>query len=254
MTNYTIPLIKPMGEDTILVEFEQEVSWEINGRVRRLLHALDKKKPCGYRMALPSYRSLMVYFDPFAVTAEDCLTMVESTLLELEDMEEPESRLFKFPTVYGGEHGPDVDRLADLAGISSQQVIDLSSNLKLPVFFLGYICSQAYMGGIPEQLQAPRHESPRPLMPGGSFGFGGPQANILAVDSPSGLNYVGRTFVKVFDPTRFPPTAIQPGDYVQCYAVDEETARDAGKKNMEDFIEPIRSSAPRSSDHVSGSR
>ncbi len=95
------------------------------------------------------------------------------------------------------------------------------------------------MGGIPEELQAPRHQSPRPLVPGGSFGFGGPQANILAVDSPSGLNYVGRTYVKVFDPSRFPPTPIRPGDFIQCYAVEEDFAREAGKKDMEDFIESI---------------
>ncbi len=234
-----IPNIRPMGEDTVLVEFEEEVSWETNNKVRRLLHALEKQQLDGYQMSLPSYRSLMIYFDPMETTAEKLAAIVSTTLSELDTIEQPEARLFKLPTVYGGNYGPDVDRLAKLADVSSQKIIELSSNLQLPVFFLGYICSQAYMGGIPEELQAPRHQSPRPLVPGGSFGFGGPQANILAVDSPSGLNYVGRTYVKVFDPSRFPPTPIRPGDFIQCYAVEEDFAREAGKKDMEDFIESI---------------
>ena len=239
MKKANYPLIRLLGEDSILVEFEAEVSWEISGKVRRLLHALETKGIDGYRMALPSYRSLMIYYDTCKISDDSMLSEVMSALAESEVMDEPEGRLFRLPTVYGGEHGPDVDRVAELSGITAEKVIELSSNLKLPVYFLGYICSQAYMGGIPKELQSPRHQSPRPLVPGGSFGFGGPQANILAVDSPSGLNYVGRTFVKVFNPDRFPPTAFLPGDFVQCYAVDETTAVEAGKRPMEDFIEPL---------------
>jgi KipI family sensor histidine kinase inhibitor len=239
MKNGFQPVIRPLGEDSILVEFEPEVSWEVNGKVRRLLHTLGKKGIGGYRMSLPAYRSLMVFYDPWEISDDRMLSEVKIALTESELMDEPEGRLFRLPTVYGGKWGPDVDRVAELSGITAQKVITLSSNLKLPVYFLGYICSQAYMGGIPKELQSPRHQSPRSLVPGGSFGFGGPQANILAVDSPSGLNYVGRTFVKVFNPDRFPPTAFSPGDFVQCYAVDEKTAIEAGKKPMEDFIEPL---------------
>lgn len=234
------PLIRPLGEDAVLVEFEPEVSWEVNGNVRRLLYALEGNAPRGYRMALPAYRSLMIYYDPWQITEADMLAEISARLAQSAAMDEPEGRLFRLPTVYGGKHGPDVDRVAELSGITAERVIELSSSLRLPVYFLGYICSQAYLGGIPKELQSPRHKTPRPLMPGGSFGFGGPQANILAVDSPTGLNYVGRTFVKVFNPERFPPTAFRPGDFVQCFAVDETTAIQAGKQPMEDFIEPLR--------------
>lgn len=235
------PLIRPLGEDSILIEFEAQVSRKTNGKVRRLLHALEQKSEessiQGYRMALPAYRSLMVYFDPWTISDEAMVAEIERALAESEQAPESQGRLFRLPTVYGEEHGPDLARVAEFSNISEERVIQLSSELKLPVYFLGYICSQAYMGDIPKELQTPRHTSPRPLVPGGSFGFGGPQANILAVDSPSGLNYVGRTFVKVFNPDNFPPTAFRPGDFVQCYAVDQATALEAGKCPMEEFIE-----------------
>ncbi len=233
------PIIRLLGEDSVLIEFEAKVSWEVNTQVRRLLNVLENKKHDAYQVALPSYRSLLVYFDPDKISDDGMMSEISSAITASQLQHEPEARLFRLPTAYGGAHGPDVDRVAELSGISADKVIDLSANLKLPIYFLGFICSQAYMGDIPVELQAPRHNSPRPLVPGGSFGFGGPQANILAVDSPSGLNYVGRTFVKVFNPDNFPPTAFRPGDYVQCYAVDEDTAIEMGSKPMEDFIEPF---------------
>jgi KipI family sensor histidine kinase inhibitor len=234
------PLIRFLGEDSILVEFEEKVDWGVNAKVRRLLNVLEAKKIDAYRTALPSYRSLLVYFDPHKISDDNMMSEVSSAINTSQLQLEPEARLFRLPTVYGGIHGPDVDRVAEFSNITADDVIKLSANLKLPIYFLGYICSQAYMGDIPIVLQAPRHKSPRTSVPGGSFGFGGPQANILAVDSPSGLNYVGRTFVKVFNAESFPPTAFCPGDYVQCYAVDEETAIDLGSKPMEEFIEPLR--------------
>jgi KipI family sensor histidine kinase inhibitor len=233
------PLIRLLGEDSILVEFEAKVSWEVNAQVRRLLNALESQNIAAYKMALPSYRSLLIYFDPRKTSDELMLSSINAAITESQHQDDPEARLFRLPTVYGGDHGPDVERVAELSDIAAEEVIQLSANLKLPIYFLGFICSQAYMGDIPIALQTPRHASPRPLVPGGSFGFGGPQANILAVDSPSGLNYVGRTFVKVFNPDNFPPTAFRPGDYVQCYAVDEETALESGALPMEEFIEPF---------------
>jgi len=239
MTENRFPLIRMMGEDNLLVEFEAEVSREVSAKVRRLMSSLEQKRPDGYRMALPAYRSLLVYYDPLIVDDDRMRAGVRAALAEADEVNAAEGRLFRLPTVYGGEYGPDVARVAALAGISAQEVVNTAAKQKLPVYFLGFICSQAYLGEVPKTLQAPRHASPRPLMPGGSFGFGGPQANILAVDSPSGLNYVGRTFVKVFDPERTPPTAFRPGDFVQCPTVDVAAAREAGKRPMEDFIEPF---------------
>jgi KipI family sensor histidine kinase inhibitor len=200
---------------------------------------LEQTNLSGLKMAIPAYRSVVVYFDPFIVTAEQIIRTVETTSSDLTRLEEPPVRLFKLPTVYGGEHGPDLDRVAGVAGLAPNEVIDICSTISLPVFFLGFICSQAYLGGVPKRIQVPRHDNPRSLVPGGSFGIAGAQANILAVDSPSGLSYLGRTFVKVFNSSTFPPTAFRPGDQVQCPAVSEEEALAAGKKGMEEFIEPI---------------
>jgi KipI family sensor histidine kinase inhibitor len=235
--NINRPLIRALGEDSVLVEFEAEVNLEINRKVRRLVYGLEQANLPGLGMAIPAYRSVMVYFDPFITTAKQIIRTVETISSDLTRLEEPPVRLFKLPTVYGGKYSPDLDRVVDMTKLTPAEVIETCSTIRLPVFFLGFICSQAYLGGVPETIWVPRHDNPRPLVAGGSFGLAGPQANILAVDSPSGLNYLGRTFVKVFDPSAFPPTAFRPGDQVQCSAVSEGEAVAAGKKAMEEFIE-----------------
>jgi KipI family sensor histidine kinase inhibitor len=157
----------------------------------------------------------------------------------LTELEEPPARLFRLPTVYGGEFGPDLARVTEITGLTSSEVLKTCCSIQFPIDSWGFICSQAYLVGVPENLQIPRHENPRALVAGGSFGIAGPQANILAVDSPSGFNYLGRTFVKVFDPSVFPPTAFRAGDLVQCPAVSEAEAVAAGEKPMEEFIESL---------------
>jgi KipI family sensor histidine kinase inhibitor len=231
------PLIRALGEDSVLVEFEADVNLEINRKARHLVHGLEQTNLPSMKMAIPAYRSVIVYFDPFIATAEHIIRTVETICSDLTRLEEPPVRLFKLPTVYGGKYGPDLDRVAEMSKLTPAEVIETCASIRFPIYFLGFICSQAYLGGVPEAIWVPRHDSPRPLVAGGSFGIAGPQANILAVDSPSGLNYLGRTFVKVFDPSAFPPTAFRPGDQVQCSAVSEAEAMAAGTKAMEEFIE-----------------
>jgi KipI family sensor histidine kinase inhibitor len=222
-----------------LIEFEAEVSLETNRKARRLACGLEHAHQTGLKMALPAYRSVIVYFDPFETAAEQIMGTAEKIAADLTQMEAPAARRFKLPTVYGGKYGPDLARVAEKTGLTRAEVIDRCASIRLPVYFLGFICSQAYLGGVPEAIWVPRHDTPRPLVAGGSFGIAGPQANILAVDSPSGLNYLGRTFVKVFDPAVFPPTAFRPGDQVQCVAVTEDEALAAGTQVMEAFIESL---------------
>ena len=235
--NISHPRIRALGEDSVLVEFEAEVNLETNRKARCLVYGLEQAHLPGLKMAIPAYRSVIVYFDPLITTAKQIMGTAEKISSDLTQMEEPPVRLFKLPTVYGGKYGLDLDRVAKRTGLTQAEVTDSCASIKLPVYFLGFICSQGYLGGVPESIWVPRHDNPRPLVAGGSFGIAGPQANILAVDSPSGLNYLGRTFVKVFDPSAFPPTAFRPGDQVQCAAVSEDEAVAAGKKSMEAFIE-----------------
>ena len=237
----TYPLIKAVSESSILVEYEEEVSLEVNLKVRQLSFGLEQGSYPGLEGIISTYRSVMVYFDPFRVDVDTVRGFIVQVNANLVEIDLPPPRLFRIPTTYGDIYGPDWDRVAEHTGLTPDKVIELFSAQAYPVYFLGFICGLAYLGGVPEPLHVPRLDSPRPSVPAGSVGFGGPQANILPVDAPSGFNYIGRTFVAVYDPHEFPPTLIRPGDYVQFPAVSEQKARSAGEKHLGEFVESFQS-------------
>ncbi|MFX1553420.1 MAG: 5-oxoprolinase subunit PxpB [Promethearchaeota archaeon] len=236
----TYPVIRAVAEGSILVEYEEEVSLEVNRKARQLAFGLEQGSCPGLEEVILTYRSVVVYFDPLVAKEETIRGLIEEVNANLVEIELPSPRLFRIPTTYSPAYGPDLDRVAEHTGLAPDEVIQLFSSQVYPVYFLGFICSLAYLGGVPETLHVPRLSTPRSFVPAGSVGFAGPQANVLPVDSPSGFNYIGCTFVAVYDPNQFPPTLIRPGDYIQCPAVSEEEAKLAGERHLGEFVESFQ--------------
>jgi allophanate hydrolase subunit 1 len=67
-------------------------------------------------------------------------------------------------------------------------------------------------------------------------GLAGGQANAIATDQPSGFNYIGRTFITLYDPQVFPPIPFMSGDEVQFIPASEEEALKAQGKEAADFL------------------
>lgn len=239
MTLLKIPILRPVAEDCILVEYEEEINPEINKKVRQLAQAIEKHAPPGLNEVIPAYRSLMVFFDPFQIKMETISDLIVHLAEGSVSVDLVWPRLFRIPTVYGGEYGPDLERISRLKNLTPEEVVRLFSSVNYLVYCLGFLCSLAYLGGVPAILDVSRLTSPRPFVPVGSVGYSGRQANILPIDQPSGFNYIGRTFVRVYDPQKFPPTLFRPGDYIQCPPVSEEEAKQAGEKDLGDFIESL---------------
>ena len=233
------PKIKPVGDCSVLIEYEEEVSPEVNLKVRKLAYRIEKHSFYGIIEVVPAYRSLMVFFDPFKTDFKKFSDFINYLTEDSVKIEMTQPRLFKIPTVYGSLYGPDLERVSEHTKLSPDEVVHLFASRSYLVYCLGFLCSLAYLGGIPKILEVPRLTSPRPYVPAGSVGFAGQQANIVPIDQPSGFNYIGRTFVTVYYPKKFPPTLFRPGDYIQCPSVSEEEAKWAGEKDLGDFIESI---------------
>jgi inhibitor of KinA len=63
---------------------------------------------------------------------------------------------------------------------------------------------------------------PRKEIPPGSVGIGGAQTGIYPLRSPGGWNLIGRTPLKLFDPTTDPPALLRAGDHVRFRAITRE--------------------------------
>ena len=229
------PKIKPSGDSALLVEFENRIDPEVNRSVRALALALEADPLPGVLEILPAYRTVMVTYDPLEAEPTVLTEKVRDLLEKAKHIELPPPRVFRLPTVYGGEHGPDLERVCGLLRLSPEEFVDEFSRVRFLVYFIGFICGLAYLGGLPEKFRVPRLASPRTLVPAGSLGLAGGQANAIPTDQPSGFNYIGRTFATLYDPQCFPPIPFLAGDEVLFPAVAEAEAKMAWGRRAEDF-------------------
>lgn len=228
--------IRSCGDCALLVEFENQITPEVNLQVRTLAQTIESAQEKGVGEVLPAYRTLMVYYDPQEISFPALVERVPLWIKESETLELPPKRTFRLPTVYGGEYGPDLQRVSRYAALSPEKVIEVFSAVQFLVYFIGFVCGLAYLGGLPKNLQVPRLETPRTRVPGGSVGLAGGQANALTTDQPSGFNYIGRTFINLYSPHQSPPAPFWSGDILQFVSVPEKEGLESRGREAVEFL------------------
>lgn len=206
------------GERGLVVEMGKEISPQVNAGVRRLAKRLSRKNLEGVMEVVPTYCSLLVYFDPLLLSRSDlveAITRVLVTETELEAPEEEMVRVVQVPVCYGGEHGPDLDYVARYHGLSPEAIIAIHSSRPYLVYMLGFTPGFPYLGGMSERIATPRLEEPRVKVAEGSVGIAGAQTGLYPIESPGGWRLIGRTPVKPFLPEAAHPFLFSAGDYIQ---------------------------------------
>ena len=123
----------------------------------------------------------------------------------------PAGRLIEIPVVYDG---PDLDEVAQLRGLSPEEVVARHTGVEHVAAFLGFQPGFAYLTGGDERLHVPRREVPRTHVPGGTVAIAGPYSGVYPRESPGGWRLLGSTTAVLFDPTQEPPALLAPGDRV----------------------------------------
>ena len=131
-------------------------------------------------------------------------------------------RLIEIPVCYDPEFGIDLDRVAEHTKLSEREIVDLHSTREYRVACIGFVPGFTFLAGLPKNLATPRRDEPRKEIPPGSVGIGGAQTGIYPLRSPGGWNLIGRTPLKLFDPTKDPPTLLCPGDRVRFRAITRD--------------------------------
>lgn len=225
------PLSQPRfllaGDAALVVEFGDEIDLEINRRVHALARALAEQSLPGLGEAVPTYRSLLVHYDSLYLSHAEVEAYASEALRRCGEAPPPEPRLIEIPTIYGGEHGPDIAFVAKHNGISVEEVIRLHSEATYTIYMLGFTPGFPYLGGLPETLATPRLDTPRQRVRAGSVGIAGSQTGVYPLATPGGWRLIGWTPVALFDPARTPPALLQPGDQVRFVPVEEEATRGA---------------------------
>ncbi len=213
--------LRPVGDRGLLAEYGDTISPEINRKVRMIAMALEQEKPIGMVEVVPTYRSLLIIYDPIKTGVTDLEQTLKALEARLDKIRIPPPRTLEVPVLYDGECGPDIGFVAQYAGLSVKDVIRIHSGRPYQIYMMGFTPGFAYLGGLPEAIHAPRLETPRILIPAGSVGIANNQTGIYPVPSPAGWRIIGRTPLNLFDPIKPEPFLYRAGDFIKFAAISE---------------------------------
>jgi KipI family sensor histidine kinase inhibitor len=217
---YPEPKLLPAGDRAVSVEFADRVSLDANTRVRTLAHLIAQEAPPGIVETVPTFRSLLVHYDPLAVSWDTLVATLRALLARVGLEAAPPGRAVEIPCAYGGELGFDLPAVAARLALSPDEVVRLHTEDEYLVYFIGFTPGLPYMVGASGRLTIPRLDTPRTKTPAGSVGIGGQQCCIYPVESPGGFWILGRTPLALYDPARPEPILLRAGDRVRFRAID----------------------------------
>jgi 5-oxoprolinase (ATP-hydrolysing) subunit B len=216
------PRLLPSGDSAITVEFSRHIDDDANQRVLALDRALAETPISGVTESVPTYRSLLVHYDP---TRIDFRTLGEklSALAQKPMTASARARRWRVPVSYGGDHGVDLEDVAKRLGTTPDDIVARHVAGQYRVAMIGFTPGWSYLSGLEKFLHMPRRENPRLLTPAGTVSVGGMQTGIQCLAGPSGWHLLGRTPVRTYQMHREPTFLLEPGDHVTFFAIDAKT-------------------------------
>jgi KipI family sensor histidine kinase inhibitor len=210
------------GDKALLMEFGNEISKDINAKIRNIIKFLEEENLDGIEELLPTYRSIMIMYDPLKIQYDELIKTLDDLSNKTAEGEKETIKIVEIPTLYGGEYGPDINFVAEHNNISTDEVIKIHTGTDYLVYMLGFTPGFTYLGGMSEKIATPRLSSPRKKIPSGSVGIAGSQTGMYPSETPGGWQLIGRTPLKLYDPSKEPPVMLNAGDYVRYVSITEE--------------------------------
>lgn len=214
------PRIAPLGDSSLLIQFGSEIDILVNQRVHALAGLLETSPFEGIIETVPAYATLLVHYDPLAVSYSKVRDMLRAKIAQAEETVARKPRRIEVPVRYGGEAGPDLESVARHLHLQVEDVIRLHSEKTYTVYMMGFTPGFPYMGKLDDALVMPRLETPRTRVPAGTVAIAGSQTGIYPIASPGGWQLIGWTPLQLFDPNSDTPFLFAPGDEVKFVVED----------------------------------
>lgn len=185
-----------------------------------LAAAISAARLPGVREVVPGARTVLVMIEPGSIPLDE----LAASVIALPVVEPPsgQTRLVEIPVIYDG---PDLADVAELAGITVDEVIAAHSGGLYTVGWLGFAPGFGYLTGLDQRLsRVPRLDTPRVSVPAGSVAIAAGLAAVYPSESPGGWRLIGRSTVRTWDVDREPAALFSPGAQVRFVASTGESS------------------------------
>ena len=219
------PRINVASENALIIYFDNRPSPAVSSKISLTAEKLKAYLGAALIDLVPSYASLLVIFD-LAKTDHHSVRRAIETALERSNKEpgmQQLNSLVTLPVYYSEESGPDLQLVADNAGLTKEQVIAIHQQGQYLVYAIGFAPGFAYLGELDPRIATPRLATPRLQVPRGAVAIADRQTAVYPAQSPGGWNLIGLCPLLMFDPQSTPSMPIQVGDRIRFEAIDRAT-------------------------------
>ena len=216
------PRFLDAGETALVIEFGDTVDPAVNARVLALDAALRADPPKGAREFVPTYRSLMIHYEPLEI-ARNTLVGIAERAMAGSAVSATEGASWILPCCYELPFAEDLDEAASLLKLDRNELVAQHTATTLRVYMYGFAPGQLYLGGLPPSLTVSRRPEPRPPHPAGAVLIAAGLCVVAPFAMPTGWYMLGATPERLYAPERENPFFIQPGDSLRFEAIDVAT-------------------------------
>jgi len=245
---YDLPDIRDAGDRHLLAYFGDELNLDLNFTAQALGQRITEAQLPGIVDLVPHFASLMVQYDPDAISRADLETEMVRLAEGVRSFDEIvlDSRLVSMPVVFFDPWTRDC--IADYCRSMRQKEFDvdllvrinqLSGPDELKAVYSAtehWVTSVGFRPGLPmflpldprSRLKAPKYDPPRTWTPRGAVGIGGAAMGLYAAPSAGGYQLFGRTPWPAWDiERRYPPfhenaCLFRPGDRLRIVPISLE--------------------------------
>ena len=212
------------GENALIVYFADKPSAAISTEIATTVKKLQTYLGATLIDLVPSYASLLVIFDPFKTDHQSVRRAINTAIKKINSTPKTSSgSLVTLPVYYSNESGPDLQRVADTAELSVEEVIAIHQQSEYRVYAIGFAPGFAYLGQVDQRIATPRLATPRQQVPRGAVAIADQQTAVYPAQSPGGWNLIGLCPILMFDPQATPSMPVQVGDQVRFQSIDRAT-------------------------------
>lgn len=166
---------------------------------------------------IPSYNSIMIEFHPYQTDINELEYYLTLALIELDQLEAmQDQKLIQLPVYYHSEVAPDLQSLAQMKGLSIEELVKIHYENDYTVCAIGFAPSFAFLGALDKKIATARHAEPRLNVAKGSVGIADQQTAVYPNDSPGGWQIIGNCPINLHE------SPFNVGDKVRFVAIDRK--------------------------------